>query len=798
MLTTYAAFAAPVLPALRLDVRSPDVVSLGNGTGDKIIDLGSRTFTINGQQYGGQLHVSWTGSLSFGDGQPSIQVLEDSHTLPLGVFYAFRDETGDGVADLIVDFQGDDGAHSYYNQDQRNLQAVLELNTGSRSGTMLFNYINLNIPDTPRNASAREATIGLTDPTTSPATQFIAYQNATGDIGVRGGMSLLIRGMDQDRPLEQMAGTMHVFGSPGFDRMSLSYASGTYHAVRNAQALDFAALPFRGVYLHGYSGDDVITVNSIAAGDVVGIDGNEGTDTLLMNSRSAASLFGGVGNDTLQGNRYGDQMEGGPGNDVLTGGAGNDAYFFAGKTTGQEVDTVDERAGEGQDRIDFAMLRATQPSVIDLRSDKWLGSGAGRRVTTASPGEAENFEDAAGGGGNDTLIGNGGSNVLQGYSGNDVLHGNNGNDVLDGGYGSDKLYGDAGDDTYRFINVGTYGPAESDTLTEEPDAGNDALDFSGLFSPLYNTVPGAQVFLYPTPDGHLAVTAGRTILGSGAHIERVTGSQLADQIYGNARDNVLVGNGGDDLLVGGAGNDLLYGGLGNDTYKFGNASGEEADTLFEAASAGSDALDFAWLTPDVPVVVHLGNSLLASHAGRHVWRGTPGTSIERAYGGRGNDTLNGTSGRNLLYGMAGNDVLNGGGGDDFLSGSDGDDVLNGGAGSDSAHGGNGYDRYVFATAIGQENDIINDQDSTASNLLDFSLLAADDPVSVDLSQRQLASHRGRTVSLGWKYTSPLSFRDATGGAGDDTLIGNIRDNRLVGGPGNDTLQGGGGNDDLVQ
>ena len=70
------------------------------------------------------------------------------------------------------------------------------------------------------------------------------------------------------------------------------------------------------------------------------------------------------------------------------------------------------------------------------------------------------------------------------------------------------------------------------------------------------------------------------------------------------------------------------------------------------------------------------------------------------YGGKGNDTLTGSSKADSLYGYGGNDSIQANSGDDTVygengsdvgSGGEGNDRLEGGAGSDSLDGGNGAD-----------------------------------------------------------------------------------------------------------
>ncbi len=62
-----------------------------------------------------------------------------------------------------------------------------------------------------------------------------------------------------------------------------------------------------------------------------------------------------------------------------------------------------------------------------------------------------------------------------------------------------------------------------------------------------------------------------------------------------------------------------------------------------------------------------------------------------AWGGAGNDYLEGGNAADILYGEAGNDTLMGFGGNDHLYGGADNDKLYGGAGSDTLYGGDGHD-----------------------------------------------------------------------------------------------------------
>ena len=77
-----------------------------------------------------------------------------------------------------------------------------------------------------------------------------------------------------------------------------------------------------------------------------------------------------------------------------------------------------------------------------------------------------------------------------------------------------------------------------------------------------------------------------------------------------------------------------------------------------------------------------------------------------AYGGTGNDRLEGANADDIFHGGAGNDLLIGNGGDDQLFGDAGDDTLVGGLGRDSLNGGTGRDVYL--------DDVVNQIDASST------------------------------------------------------------------------------------
>ena len=128
-----------------------------------------------------------------------------------------------------------------------------------------------------------------------------------------------------------------------------------------------------------------------------------------------------------------------------------------------------------------------------------------------------------------------------------------------------------------------------------------------------------------------------------------------------------------------------------------------------------------------------------------------------AYGGAGDDELEGGPGRDRLYGGDGADVLRGGGRTDALFGGRGDDELDGGPGRDRLRGGDG-----------------------------------DDALSGGDGHDRLRGGRGADVLAGGEGRDRLY-----GSPGDDEILGEGDSDRLFGGRGSDVLRPGDGKDLLL-
>ena len=519
----------------------------------------------------------------------------------------------------------------------------------------------------------------------------------------------------------QPAGPVMAFGTDSADTLTVTPNGLNVELKFNSLATaSYATSDVTQFRLRGAGGDDNFT--SGAANATMSIP---------------LAIWGGAGLDT---------MVGGDGNDTLSGGADNDLYVFL-QSEVVESDTIEEVPGGGRDTIDFSQLSTAV--TLNLGSTAAQGVNLGRLLTLTS---SSGIEDATGGSAADSLIGNSNANQLSGFGAGDTLS---------GGAGSDTLLGGLGDDVYLF---GTASSSEADAVTELPNNGTDTLSFSGLTTAV--VVNLASTSIQP-------VHANRTLkLNAASVFENIAGGSSNDTLSGNSLGNTLTGNAGSDTLTGNGGDDSMVGGTGDDTYVFGTATTAEADTVTEAANAGTDRLSFSSLTTDV--LLNLGTTAVQTVHANRTLKLNSASVFENINGGSGNDTLFGNSLANTLTGNAGNDRLNGG------------------SGNDSLVGGLGDDTYVFGTATTAEADTVTEATNAGTDTLSFSTLTTDVLLSLGTTAVQTV-HANRTLKL----NAGSVFENIAGGSGNDTLTGNLLGNILVGNAGNDTLSGGGGRDILI-
>ena len=190
-----------------------------------------------------------------------------------------------------------------------------------------------------------------------------------------------------------------------------------------------------------------------------------------------------------------------------------------------------------------------------------------------------------------------------------------------------------------------------------------------------------------------------------------------------ALDNIS-GTAGEDTLFGGIGNDMLAGGAGNDTYVFARGFGN--DTIHDYS--GANTIKFAGLKSTGVHAAFDGSSynaiITVNSTGetltikdfkyndnyrkytlvfedKTVAAGAEGSPLFNIIGTESDETINMFYGGGSAFGGEGNDTINGTGGND---------TIDGGAGNDILYGGNGNDTYVFTSGSG--NDTLRDYSGT--------------------------------------------------------------------------------------
>ncbi|MGB0438650.1 MAG: calcium-binding protein, partial [Paracoccaceae bacterium] len=362
----------------------------------------------------------------------------------------------------------------------------------------------------------------------------------------------------------------------------------------------------------------------------------------------------------------------------------------------------------------------------------------------------------------DILSGDSGTNIIMGWTGHDTISGNAGQDLLYGNAGDDVVSGGAGNDLL-------HGGLGADTLD-----GGDGID-TAVYSELQIHPKGGAARLIGPPTGVVVDLMARTGAGDTLwNIENVTGSLGSDTITGDAGDNLLAGEDGDDSLDGGDGDDILEGGDGNDTLRGG--AGDDwfnggAGTNEITGGAGFDVLDYSSLIFGVTIEMAgvgsradnafgMATKLVAQS--RVVWA----DSLPDDFDIQAADTVNALVGTDELRYISA--LVSDGGTDDPS-----DDTYNHQAAS------------ITPDRIFRLNPIFarHPDDLEKVPYLDESALDDDQQITV-------------LTQYGTAMDAFDGIEKISGGAGDDSILGNHEDTEFHGGAGADTIDGGSGEDTL--
>jgi Ca2+-binding RTX toxin-like protein len=504
-----------------------------------------------------------------------------------------------------------------------------------------------------------------------------------------------------------------------------------------------------GDSLRGGSGFDFASYESSPARVIVQL--GEGTQAAIAAEADAeGDTFSSI--EGLIGSRFDDRLAGNSSNNVFTGGLGSDFIDGLG----------------GIDTADYSRNHLFDPNDSPFRVVVQLGSGdnagtaaeftirlADLTVVLTSTDTLFHIENVIGTAGSDQITGNDQSNTLDGRDGNDTL---------DGGLGNDILMGGDGIDTASF--------ASHNGLSNE--IGNIALGLAGA--------NGTARYSVVTQFGPIVVETD-ALRG----IENITGSSLVETITGNELSNVIDG---------GLGNDTLNGGDGVDTVSF--ASHDGLTGQVGIISLGLDGADGS-AQYGIPITVLGQPTLLVRES--DVLR-----SVENVTGSNLNETINGNELNNVLDGRGGIDTINAGAGNDTLIGGVGNDILNGGADNDTYDfRGSGLGNDHFFDTSGSDRVLIN----SLSDILSSQRVGDDLVVNLTTGSFTVVDHfdghaieslvtaDGKTVTLATGLVGGNANGIISGGKGDETLDGKGGDDLLYGGRGRDTLLGGDGDDLLA-
>jgi Ca2+-binding RTX toxin-like protein len=575
--------------------------------------------------------------------------------------------------------------------------------------TITINVGNQNeSPTITSNGGGDAATISVIENSTAVTTVVATDSDAGTALNYA-----IVGGQDQARfQINALTGVLSFIAAPDFEAPTDADGNNSY--IVQVLASDGSLTDLQTITVNLTNAPSIIVGNNFAnqlngTGEDETISGLGGNDT-LRGFGGNDSLDGGSGNDTLYGDDGNDMLTGGLGTDWLFGGNGDDTLVVS--STDDQSDVFDGGAGTdkilvtGAGALTLAAFNASAASI-----EKWQGNGQAVLGTTAA-----NILDFSGlqsvtglayvdgGNGDDRITGSNLANDLRGGAGNDTLNGGDGNDALTGGTGNDITNGGNGDDTiYAGGTDAQYdtidGGAGTDTFAVTGATSLTLNGFNAAASSIENWQGNGQAVLGTTAANILDFNGLQSVTGlayvdGGSGDDRITGSNLANDLRGGAGNDTLNGGDGNDALTGGTGNDITNGGNGDDTI-YAGATDAQYDTI--DGGAGTDT--FA-VTGGISLTL---NGFNAAASSIENWQGNGqavlGNNLNNAFdfsglasrsgisyvdAGYGNDTIVGSAFADDLRGNAGNDVLIGGAGDDFLS------------------GGTGNDTFVFAPGFGRD------------------------------------------------------------------------------------------------
>ncbi|MAP95765.1 MAG: hypothetical protein CMK07_12515 [Ponticaulis sp.] len=320
--------------------------------------------------------------------------------------------------------------------------------------------------------------------------------------------------------------------------------------------------------------------------------GGDGDDVVILDPNAVTDndMYGGTGDDSLQGSAGDNTLYGEEGNDLLRGYNGNDTLY--GREGGDLL-----FGGWGDDTL--ADSRGGSNTAFGEQGDDYFDF-----FTSES-------------GATNVLYGGPGSDHLDiwSYLSNAIwyLNGDSGDDLFEirSASSTNIFHIDGGDDSDTLILSGNADISGTFNITSV-ETFNDSLGFSltisaGLMEASFDIIENWGVIRHSDAGGTSNFT-GKTDLAQGGDFQGGTGddtfildplstfdSELlggdgADVLHGNAGDNDLFGQNGIDALFGGDGDDTLNGGADADTLTGG--TGDDSFVMLSGDANGDTITDF--------------------------------------------------------------------------------------------------------------------------------------------------------------------------------------------------------------
>lgn len=435
--------------------------------------------------------------------------------------------------------------------------------------------------------------------------------------------------------------------------------------------------------LHANGGNDKIALGS---GNNNVVYGDGGNDLIFARWGSYSTLYGGLGNDTLNLITEGTFADGGKNDDTFhilnsasvtcDGGEGDDLFWFI-----ESSSEISIEGGEGSNTYRFDPYAYDGPHhndviITDFTSDDTI----------------EYFAD---------------------YGGNERSDGSE----LDYYYNSDGnlvLY----DANWNFFTVTLEGITQ-ENVGEIAEAKYLSTKKTATLGEILDIEHEYGKVIVDTAGTAATITSDYTkknfnVADYGTKIKTIDASETSQGIYitGNGSANLIIGGEGSDTLYSAKGNDTLTGGAGKDVFVY--TAGKDVITDYAAGDKISLNAAYSNVTlsgSDVVFKIGKGSLTLKKAKGKTITlidsknktsslvmdtnltltnsndaAVTVGAAVEKVDASKrtkainivGNDLNNSISGgtkNDLLYGGAGNDTLWGGAGNDILYGNSGKDVF---------------------------------------------------------------------------------------------------------------------------